>query len=72
MSTTRSKLSWLHGLFGDVILITPQFFVFSEKHVICFSYKSHDLHTFVILLPSLDMPYDQHENIIPCVEFNIV
>ena len=30
------------------------------------------LHTFVILLRSLDMPYDQHENIIPCVEFNIV
>ena len=30
------------------------------------------LHTFVILLPSLDMLYDQHENIIPCVEFNIV
>ena len=30
------------------------------------------LHTFVISLRSLDMPYDQHENIIPCVEFNIV
>ena len=30
------------------------------------------LHTFVISLPSMDMPYDQHENIIPCVEFNIV
>ena len=39
---TRSKLSWLHGLFGDDILITRQHFVFSEKHVICFSYKSHD------------------------------
>ena len=31
-----------HGLFGDDILITRQHFVFSEKHVICFSYKSHD------------------------------
>ena len=30
------------------------------------------LHTFVISLQSLDMPYDQHENIIPNVEFNIV
>ena len=30
------------------------------------------LHTFVISLRSLDMLYDQHENIIPCVEFNIV
>ena len=39
---TRSKLSWLHGLFGDDILITRQHFVFSEKHVISFSYKSHD------------------------------
>ena len=28
------------------------------------------LHTFVILIRSLDMPYDQHENIIPRVEFN--
>ena len=69
---TRTKLSWLHGLFGDDILISRQHFVFSEKHVTYFSNKSHDLHTFVILLPSLDMPYDQHENIIPCVEFNIV
>ena len=42
MSMTRSKLAWLHGLFGDDILITQQYFVFSEKHVICFSYKSHD------------------------------
>ena len=42
ISMTRSKLSWLHGLFGDDILITRQHFVFSEKHVICFSYKSHD------------------------------
>ena len=71
MSVTRSKLSWLHGLFGDDILITRQHFVFSEKHVICFSYKMI-LHTAVISLRSLDMPYDQHENIIPCVEFNIV
>ena len=39
---TRSKLFWLHGLFGDDILITRQQFVFSEKDVICFSYKSHD------------------------------
>ena len=30
------------------------------------------LHTFVISLWRLDMPYDQHENIIPYVEFNIV
>ena len=30
------------------------------------------LHTFVISIRSLDMPYDQHENIIPRVEFNIV
>ena len=30
------------------------------------------LRTFVISLWSLDMPYDQQENIIPCVEFNIV
>ena len=58
MSMTRSKLSWLHGLFGDDILITRQHFGFSEKHVIS--------------LPSLDMPCDQHENIIPRVEFNIV
>ena len=56
---TRSKLSWLHGLFGDDILITRQHFIFSEKHVICLI-----LHTFVILLRSLDMPCDQHENII--------
>ena len=42
MSMTRSKLSWLHGLFGDNILITRQPFVFSEKRVICFSCKSHD------------------------------
>ena len=28
------------------------------------------LHTFVISIRSLDMPYDQHENIIPRVEFN--
>ena len=39
---TRSKLSLLHGLFGDDILIKRQHVVFSEKHVICFSYKSHD------------------------------
>ena len=30
------------------------------------------LYTFVISFQSLDMPYDQHENITPCVEFNIV
>ena len=30
------------------------------------------LHTFVISFPSLDIPYDQHENIIQRVEFNIV
>ena len=35
---TRSKLAWLHGLFGDDILITRQHFVFSEEHVICFSH----------------------------------
>ena len=30
------------------------------------------LHTFAISLRILDMQYDQHENIIPYVEFNIV
>ena len=33
---TRSKLSWLHGLFGDDIPTTRQHFVLSEKHVIFF------------------------------------
>ena len=69
---TRSKLSWLHGLFGDDILITRHHFVFSEKHVISFRRNQVILRTFVISLPSLDMPYDQDENIFPCVEFNIV
>ena len=72
MSMSRSKLSWLRGLFGDDILITRQLFVFSKKQVICFCRNHMILHSFVISLPSLDMPYDQHENIIPCVEFNIV
>ena len=73
MSMTRSKLSWLHGLFGDDILTTRQHFVFSEKHVIFFFRINHMiLDTFLISLRSLDMPYDQHENITPCVKFNIV
>ena len=33
---TRSKLSWLHGLFGDDILITRQHFIFSEKRDLFF------------------------------------
>ena len=33
---TRSKLFWLHGLFGDDILITRQHFVFSEKRDLFF------------------------------------
>ena len=28
--------------------------------MICFSYESYDFAHFVISLPSLDMPYDQH------------
>ena len=44
--------------------VKNMWFVSSTNHMI--------LHTFVISLPSLDMPYNQHENIIPCVEFNIV
>ena len=69
---TRSKLSWLHSLFWDDILITRQQFVFSEKDVICFCTTHMILHTFVISLRILHMQYDQHENIIPYVEFNIV
>ena len=49
---TRPKLSWLQDLFGDDIL-TRQQFVFTENHVICFSYKSRDfayLYDFVIKL----------------------
>ena len=68
---TRSKLSLLQDLFGDSIL-TWQHFFFIEKHVISFRRNQVILRTFVISLQSLDMPYDQDENIFPCVEFNIV
>ena len=44
--------------------VKNMWFVFSTNHMI--------LHTFVISLRSLDTSYDQHENVIPRVEFNIV
>ena len=72
ISMTRSKLSWLHGLFGDDTLISRQHFVFSENMWFVFRTNHMILHTFVISLRSLDMLYDRHENIIPWVEFNIV
>ena len=63
---TGSKL-----YFRDNILAWQHlWFVFLKNYVI--------LCTLVIFLPSFDTPYrnsslcDQQENIIPCVEFNIV
>ena len=52
MSMTRSKLSWLHGLFGNDILTTSQHFVFSENRDFFFRTNHMILDTFVISLRS--------------------